>query len=121
MYLIREFTIFLTCTDKVAAEQLADKVEEASKVLKEYNAKLEAELKERKEIQEDLDAFTYQQRRLLKEAKRKLKEHQGKLEKVTNVREELKSHLANLPDFTKLPMGSDTTLAPLPSVGDLFN
>ena len=39
---------------------------------------------------------------------------------MTVVREELKSHLANLPDFTKLPMGSATSLAPLPTVGDLF-
>jgi len=48
-------------------------------------------------------------------------EYQGKLERVTVVREELKSHLANLPDFSKLPMGSATSLAPLPTVGDLFN
>ena len=50
-----------------------------------------------------------------------LQEHQSKLERVTVVREELKSHLANLPDFSKLPMGSATSLAPLPTVGDLFN
>lgn len=48
-------------------------------------------------------------------------DHQGKLERVTVVREELKSHLANLPDISKLPMGAVGSLAPLPSVGDLFN
>jgi len=107
--------------DKSAVEELAGKVEEASKVLSEYNSRLEAELKERLEIQELLDAFTWQQKELLREAKKKLKEHQSKLERVTVVREELKSHLANLPDFSKLPMGSATSLAPLPTVGDLFN
>lgn len=54
-------------------EELAGKVEEASKVLSEYNSRLEAELKERLEIQELLDAFTWQQKELLREAKKKLK------------------------------------------------
>ena len=54
-------------------EALAGKVEEASKVLSEYNSRLEAELKERREIQELLDAFTWQQKELLRGAKKRLK------------------------------------------------
>ncbi|EDO27343.1 predicted protein, partial [Nematostella vectensis] len=46
-------------------------------------------------------------------------EFRGKLEKVTIVRKELKSHLDNLPDLSKLP-DVDGGLAPLPSAGDLF-
>ena len=107
-------------SDKAAAEALAEKVEEASKLLTEYNKRLERELKERLELQELLEAFIWQQKKLLKEAKRTLKDFQSKQEKVTSVKEELKSHLANLPDLSKLPMGSKTSLTPLPSVGDLF-
>lgn len=106
--------------DKAAAEALAEKVEEASRVLVEYNKRLENELKERQEIQELLAAFMWQQKKLLKEAKKNLKDFQTKQEKVTAVKEELKSHLANLPDLSKLPMGSKSSLTPLPSVGDLF-
>ena len=106
--------------DKAAAEAFAEKVEEASKVIAEYNKRLEGELKERQEIQELLAVFIWQQKKLLKEAKKNLKEFQSKQEKVTAVKEELKSHLANLPDLSRMPMGSKTTLTPLPSVGDLF-
>ena len=108
-------------TDKAALEQLAEKVEEACKLLTDYNSRLDAELKERVEIQELLDAFIWQQKSLLKSAKKNLKEHQTKLETITGVKEELKSHLANLPDLSKLPMGQIKSLEPLPSVGDLFN
>ena len=106
--------------DKAALENLAQRVEEASKTLKEYNTRLESELKERSEIQELLDAFVWQQKTKLKQAKKNLKEHQSKLEKVSSVKEELKSHLANLPDLSKLSMGQMKQLEPLPSVGDLF-
>ena len=106
--------------DKAAAEALAEKVEEASRVLVDYNKRLESELKERHELQELLAAFIWQQKKLLKEAKKNLKDFQAKQEKVTTVKEELKSHLANLPDLSKLPMGSKSSLTPLPSVGDLF-
>lgn len=111
---------FLFNSDKAAAEAFAEKVEEASKVITEYNKRLESELKERQELQELLAAFIFQQKKLLKEAKKTLKEFQSKQEKVTAVKEELKSHLANLPDLSRMPMGSKTSLTPLPSVGDLF-
>ena len=48
-----------------------------------------------------------------------LQEYKAKQEKVQLVRQELKSHLENLPDLSKLPdVGGG--LAPLPSAGDLF-
>lgn len=98
-------------------------MEEAARLLLEYNRRLESELKERKDIQELLDAFIWQQKTLLRSAKKNLKEYQMKMEQVTSVKEELKSHLANLPDFSQLPVGSARvgSLAPLPTVGDLFN
>ena len=109
--------------DKAAAESLAQKVEDACGILQGYNKRLEAELKERGEVQELLDAFIWQQKTLLKKAKKNLQEFQVKMDQVTSVKRELKSHLANLPDFTQLPAGGKKTgsLAPLPTVGDLFN
>lgn len=113
------------CLDKATAESLARKVDEAVTVLYEYNSRLENELKERREVQELLDAFIWQQKSLLRTAKKNLREHQVKMEQVTAVKEELKSHLANLPDFSQLPLTGGTnkvgSLAPLPAVGDLFN
>lgn len=49
-----------------------------------------------------------------------LQEYTEKLQKVYVVRQEVKSHIQNLPDLTQLP---DVTggLAPLPSAGDLFS
>ncbi len=113
----------LNPVDKAAAVSLADRVEAAAAVLKDYNKRLESELKERNEVQELLDAFIWHQKTLLRNAKKNLKEYQDKMEQVTVVKEELKSHLANLPDFTQLPAGGARkgSLAPLPTVGDLFN
>lgn len=88
-----------------------------------YNKRLREELEERKEIQELLDAFIWQQIYLLRSAKKRLKEFQDKMERVTAVKEELKYHLASLPDFTQMPIrgAKAGSLAPLPTVGDLFN
>ena len=47
-------------------------------------------------------------------------EYRVKLEKVYLVREELKSHIQNLPDISKLPNVTGG-FAPLPSAGDLFS
>lgn len=46
-------------------------------------------------------------------------EYQEKLVKVYNVRQELQSHIQNLPDLTQLPNVTDG-LAPLPSAENLF-
>ena len=54
-------------------ERLFDRVDEASKVMAEYNKRLEKELKERQEIQELLDVFIWQHKGLLREAKKNLK------------------------------------------------
>lgn len=64
--------------------------------------------------------FLLSQRELLAQAEKCQEEYQDKLQKAYSVRQELKSHIQNLPDLTQLP---DVTggLAPLPSAGDLFN
>lgn len=112
----------MVAPDKDSAETLSKQVEEAVELLGGYNKRLEAELKERGEIQELLDAYIWQQLYFMRSAKKKLKEYQSKMERVSAVKEELKSHLASLPDFSQMPVqGSKSGLAPLPTVGDLFS
>ena len=130
-------------SDKVEADQLDARLAEAEKVLTEYVGRLEAEERERTDLQELLEVFVWQQRQQLREAKKKLRvrasthpphhwcpnypslshtqHYQTKLERVTGVKEELTLKLARLPDLSKLPTSSHGSLAPLPSVGDLFN
>lgn len=124
---VHNISLTLGLKDKAAVNQLMENVDEAIKLLSDYTTRVEAEVKEREDIQELLDAYIWQQKHLLRETKKKMKDHQSKLEKVTKVRQELQSHLASLPDISKLPNTMVTTvstigqeLAPLPSAGDLF-
>ena len=59
--------------DKTAVNQLMEKVDEAIKLLFDYTTRVEAELKEREEIEELLDAYIWQQKHLLKDTKKKMK------------------------------------------------
>ncbi len=105
--------------DKGAADRLSKLVEEARSILADYNSRLSQELEDRKHISTILSNYTQNQREALSIAEQKLGEYKDKLRKVTQVRNELKSHLQNLPDLSRLP--SVTGLAPLPSACDLFN
>ncbi|KAG7153306.1 Regulation of nuclear pre-mRNA domain-containing protein 1A-like [Homarus americanus] len=82
--------------DLAAGRALCDQVEEALSMLEAYNKRLAEEMEARKA------------------------EHRQKQGKVKKVREELKAHLQNLPDISKLPSIRMGGLAPLPSAGDLF-
>lgn len=106
--------------DKDAAEGLSKKVEDALLLLNDYNSRLSVEVESRKKVSSMLREFLISQKELLAQAEAGLEEYQEKLSKVYTVRQELKSHIQNLPDLTALP---DVTggLAPLPSAGDLFN
>ncbi|KAH7982890.1 hypothetical protein HPB52_008022 [Rhipicephalus sanguineus] len=106
--------------DRQAADRLSAQVEEACSLLAEYNSRLAQELEDRKQVSQMLASFTFHQRELMALAEQKLEEHRDKLHKVTHVRNELKSHLQNLPDLTLLPSVTGG-LAPLPSAGDLFS
>ncbi|CAG2109364.1 unnamed protein product [Medioppia subpectinata] len=105
--------------DKGAAERLTKLVDEARSLLADYNTRLTRELDDRKQMSQLLRNYTQNQRHALSVAEQKLNEYKEKLQKVVHVRNELKSHLQNLPDLSRLP--SVTGLAPLPSACDLFN
>lgn len=63
----------LCFSDKAGADQLDQRLSEAEKVLGEYVRRLEAEEKERKDLQELLEVFVWQHRQQLRESKKKLK------------------------------------------------
>lgn len=98
---------------------LMKKIQEATKLLNEYNGRLEQELKDRTKVGKMIRDFLHSQNNLLVRAEENLEIYRDKLDKVNAIRDDLKSHIQSLPDLTKLP---DVTggLAPLPSAGDLF-
>ncbi len=102
-----------------AGRDLMVKVDQATKLLNQYNERLQQELKERQKVNKMITDFLAAQRDLETQAEERLEQYRDKLEKVNSIRDELKSHIQSLPDLTKLP---DVTggLAPLPSAGDLF-
>lgn len=98
-----------------SAAQWSQMVEEAQTVLTSYNSRLAKELEERKLLFTMLAYYVEGQRRALTHAEQSLTEYRDKLRKVNSVREELNSHLQNLPDLSQLP-----SVTPLPSALDLF-
>lgn len=104
--------------DKDQAEKLHRQVEMARGLLIEYNSRLVRELEDRTNVQAMMATYAKNQKDLLSLAEQKLAEYKSKLDKVMKVRADLKSHLQNLPDLSRLP---SVGLAPLPSAGDLFN
>jgi len=100
------------------AEALQGQVDEANTLLDDYNQRLQEELKDRKKVGNMISEFLSAQKDLLAQAEERLELYLDKLEKIHQVKDELKSHIASLPDIPVLPATSG--LAPLPSAGDLF-
>ncbi|XP_023703744.1 regulation of nuclear pre-mRNA domain-containing protein 1B [Cryptotermes secundus] len=117
---VSEIGLLSKLEDKASAEKLSVQVNEAVQLLTDYNSRLASEMEYRKKLTTMLKDFLQAQKDLLAQAEHRLEEYTEKLEKVYVVRQEVKSHIQNLPDLTQLP---DVTggLAPLPSAGDLFN
>ncbi|KAG8230346.1 hypothetical protein J437_LFUL000617 [Ladona fulva] len=117
---VSEVSLLSKLEDKSAADKLSVQVNEALQLLLEYNSRLSAEMEDRKRVSAMLRDFLQVQKDLYTQAEERLEEYTDKLTKVYSVRNELKSHIQNLPDLTQLP---DVTggLAPLPSAGDLFS
>ncbi|XP_045625450.2 regulation of nuclear pre-mRNA domain-containing protein 1B isoform X2 [Procambarus clarkii] len=106
--------------DLAAGRALCEEVEEALSMLEAYNKRLSEEMEARKAVARMLHDYIAYQKDLLAQAEETLEEHRQKQGKVKKVREELKAHLQNLPDISKLPNIRMGGLAPLPSAGDLF-
>ncbi|XP_071537696.1 regulation of nuclear pre-mRNA domain-containing protein 1B isoform X2 [Panulirus ornatus] len=106
--------------DLAAARALCEQVDEALSMLEAYNKRLAEEMEARKAVARLLHDYIAYQKDLLAQAEETLEEHRQKQVKVKKVREELRAHLQNLPDISKLPNIRMGGLAPLPSAGDLF-
>jgi len=100
------------------AKNLSSQVEEASVLLDDYNLRLQEELRDRKKVGSMISEFLSAQKDLLAQAEERLELYLDKLDKIHGIKDELKSHIAALPDIPVLP--ATTGLAPLPSAGDLF-
>ena len=82
-----------------AAELLQGQVEEANTLLDNYNGRLQEELRDRKKVGKIIGEFLSAQKDLLAQAEERLETYLDKLEKIHQVKEELKSHTASLPDI----------------------
>jgi len=100
-------------------QRLLRQVEDATQLLDGYNERLQAELTDRKKVGKMVAEFLSAQKDLLAQAEERLEVYRDKLDKINSVKDELKSHIAALPDLSQLPNVTDG-LAPLPSAGDLF-
>ena len=86
---------------KTAAEAqvLQGQVDEANVLLDNYNLRLQDELKDRKKVGNMISEFLSAQKDLLAQAEERLELYLDKLEKIHQVKDELKSHIASLPDI----------------------
>ncbi|CAB3220529.1 unnamed protein product [Arctia plantaginis] len=117
---VSEVQLLSKLEDKESALSLSAVVNSAVELLAEYNLRLSEELEKRRKVAAMLRDFAQSQRDLAKQAETRLEEYNIKLQKIYAVKAEVKSHIENLPDVSRLP---DVTggLAPLPSAGDLFS
>ncbi|KAK7591085.1 hypothetical protein V9T40_002698 [Parthenolecanium corni] len=117
---VSDINLLARLEDRRMGESLLRQVNEAVSLLSEYNARLVNEMSERKKVGSLLRDFIQAQRGLLIQAENRSQDCKEKLKKICQVRNEVKSRLQNLPDLQQLPNVTGG-LAPLPSVGDLFN
>ncbi|CAH0693999.1 unnamed protein product [Spodoptera exigua] len=117
---VSEVQLLSKLEDKESALSLSAVVNSAAELLAEYNLRLSEEMEKRRKMAAMLRDFAQAQRDLAKQAEARLEEYNIKLQKIYAVKAEVKSHIENLPDVSRLP---DVTggLAPLPSAGDLFS
>ncbi|CAL4137662.1 unnamed protein product, partial [Meganyctiphanes norvegica] len=107
-------------TDAAGGHRLAGEVDNALVMLEAYNKRLQEEMESRRHLARMLHDYITHQKDRLHHTEKSLEEHRKKLSMVKKVRSELKAHLSNLPDISKLPTLRGNGLAPLPSAGDLF-
>ncbi|XP_018023567.1 regulation of nuclear pre-mRNA domain-containing protein 1B [Hyalella azteca] len=105
--------------DATEGRELLKVVDEALKLLLEYNGRLAKEMESRKALAKLLHDSIRHQKEKIVHTEEMLEEYRVKLAKVLKIKAELRAHLQNLPDISRMPkVGS--TLPPLPSAGDLF-
>jgi len=111
-----EISLLAKFSDKDQAAKLAMQVDDAIKLLNDYNARLAEEMVVRKKLTTMLREFQLEQKELLKHVQQRLEEHKDKLKKAKEIQQAVRDQLKKLPDFTQLNVATD-----LPSAGDLFN
>lgn len=117
---VSEVHLLSNLEDKESALRLSGIVNSAVELLTEYNLRLAEEMDKRRRLAGMLRDYAQAQKDLARQAEQRLEEYNIKLQKIYSVKDEVRSHIENLPDVSRLP---DVTggLAPLPSAGDLFS
>ncbi|XP_066261480.1 regulation of nuclear pre-mRNA domain-containing protein 1B [Euwallacea similis] len=116
---LSDVSVVAKIEDKETAEKMNTQVTNAVLLLSQYNTRLSNEMEHRKKVAVMMRDFLQAQEELLAQAERNLEEYQETLSKIYTVRQELQSHIQNLPDLTQLPNVTHG-LAPLPSAENLF-
>lgn len=116
---LSDVSIVAKIEDRETADKINVQVTNAVLLLSQYNTRLSNEMEHRKKVAVMMRDFLQAQEELLTQAERNLEEYQETLSKIYTVRQELQSHIQNLPDLTQLPNVTDG-LAPLPSAENLF-
>ncbi|KAF7269423.1 regulation of nuclear pre-mRNA domain-containing protein 1B isoform X2 [Rhynchophorus ferrugineus] len=116
---LSDVSVISKIEDRDAAEKLSTEVNSAVLLLSQYNTRLQTEMEQRKKVSLMMRDYLQAQDELLAQAEKNLEGYQETLSKIYSVRQELQSHIQNLPDLTQLPNVTDG-LAPLPSAENLF-
>lgn len=88
-----------TLTTEEEAHKLLIKVQAASKLLEDYNRRLEQELVDRRRVGRMVASFLHSQKELMLQAEERLDTYRDRLDKVRTIEEELRQHLSSLPDI----------------------
>jgi len=89
------------CSDlaREDAESLMEKVQDATRLLEDYNERLENELRERRRVSRLIYDFVSSQKTLVTDIEERIDEYRDKLDKVRNLEEDIRNHLSSLPDI----------------------
>jgi len=106
--------------NKREADDLLKTIGDASKMLIDYNSRLDIELTDRRRVGRMLADFIKKHQVDMVETEKEFERVTQKLQDFEEWGKKLENHIENLPDFSKLARITQG-LDPLPSAGDLFN
>lgn len=86
-------------TNAAEGEELISRVQDATKLLEDYNERLESELRERRRVGRMIHEFLSAQKSLITGLEERIDTYKDKLDKVQNVEEEIRRHLSSLPNI----------------------
>jgi regulator of Ty1 transposition protein 103 len=111
---VSDVTSLSKIKDKEQARALKKTIEEALKILNDYNAKLDVEMQQRKELRQMLVNYLHSLKQKQAKIDEVLAEKTALLERAEKFEADMKAHFASLPDLSSARQFS------LPAPSDLF-